>query len=138
MAPPVPQNMVPTEMVVIVDGTTGLPIQFPLVVSEQGQTGAIPAGANATAINTNGTTVVNTNSGGLYWGLYAQGLGTLWTAAVYDVSGTSSKVLAASVSVGALGALGLAAPPGVPVKVNGTLVVVTAGTLAGLLNALWN
>lgn len=99
--------------------------------------GASPYGCNATAINSNGTTTAKVG-GGHYYGLAALGLGTLWTAAVYDVNGTATKTLAATLSIGALGVLGLAAPAGIGVRVDGDLRVVTAGTLAGLLNVLWD
>lgn len=100
-----------------------------------------PYGANYTQINTNGTTTVNPNPG-FYYGLNAIGLGTLWAASVYDVvvTGTSTQTntLAAGISIGAVGVLGLGGPPGMGVKTKGALVVVTSGTLAGNLNCLWD
>lgn len=96
-----------------------------------------PYGANYTQITTNGTTTVNPTTG-FYYGLNAVGLGTLWAASVYDIAGTNTTTLVAALAIGALGALGLAAPPGVGLKTKGALVVVTSGTIAGNLNVLWD
>lgn len=119
----------------IMDGTSGNPWAAPLQVQES--VAPIPYGVNATVVSSNGTSTINA-TGGLYYGCSAIGLGTLWTVAVFDVLGTSTKTLAASVAVGALGSLALAGPAGVGVKYLGNLVVVTSGTLAGILNILWD
>lgn len=129
MSQQTPVNSTVPVAVSVMDGATGNLWTLPLVSQD--------AGANATVISTNGTTTVNTG-GGQYYGCNAIGLGTLWTVAVFDVVGTSSKTLSASISIGALGALALAGPTGVPVKYLGNLLVVTAGTTAGTLNALWD
>jgi hypothetical protein len=132
-----PVNVQVPVAVCVMDGTTGAQWASPLQVQESNPIAPIPYGVNATVISSNGTTTVNTG-GGLYYGCSAISLGSLWTVAVYDVVGTSSKILAASISVGALGALALAGPGGVGVKYLGNLLVVTAGTTAGTLNTLWD
>jgi hypothetical protein len=121
----------------IMDGTSGSQWATPLQIQELNPVAPIPYGANATVINSNGTSTIN-SGGGLYYGCSAIGLGTLWTVAVFDVVGTSSKTLATSISVAALGALALAGPAGVGIKYLGNLITVTAGTLAGTLNVLWD
>jgi len=118
----------------VMDGTAGTPWSLPIQVVVQS---SAPTAANASTIGINGTTTVNTG-GGKYWGCNALTLGTLWTVALYDINGTSTKILSASVSVGAIGSLALPGPAGVPVIYAGALVAVTAGTLAGSLNVLWD
>lgn len=120
-------SVVPVAMM----GTDGAMWPSPLPVVDT------PYGCNATTISANATSTIK-SGGGHFYGLSALALGTLWTAAVYDINGTSTKVLTAQFTLAALGIVGLAAPPSIGVRFDGNLVVVTAGTLAGSLNALWD
>ena len=103
-----------------------------------------PGCANYTAVTTAGTSTIKP-TGGIFYGFVAVATGTSFTITPYDiyttVTGTStttttSQMYATSTAGAATGSINITAGAA-GVRINGQLVVVTAGT-PGQWNILWD
>ena len=121
-APPVPNANAPLA-ICGVDPDNGVPYAIGL--------------ANATTLNTAGTTTVDATGAGVFYGFAMLGVGTGFSAAAFDVNGTNTTTLLAVQTSTAVGAVLSPGPGGLGLRYGGNLVVVTAGT-PGAYNALWD